>query len=70
MRPGGDVLAAGIRRVLGWGGKVSFLLVQQEIRKRVDWGRSRKDCVGSATMQGWKPLEKKNKEKKKEGTQH
>jgi hypothetical protein len=31
----------------GLGGKVT-VLVQQEMRKGVDWGRSRKDCVGSA----------------------
>jgi hypothetical protein len=45
------------------GGKVT-VLVQQEMRKRVDWGRSRKDC-GFCQMQGWKPPVKKKK-----GTQH
>lgn len=57
MRPGEYVLAAEIRRV--WGGKVT-VLVQQEIRKRMDWGRSRKDC-GFCQMQGGKPPVKKKK---------
>ena len=33
------------------------MLGELDIQKRVDWGRSRKDCVRSATS--WKPLVKK-----------
>jgi hypothetical protein len=44
----------------GGDGKVT-LLVQQEMRKRVDWGRSRKDCVGSAKCKDGSHLRKKRK---------